>query len=172
MIKIIGCIVIVLSCSGLGYVMGMKFKSRVRELRCFNVALQMLETEIVYSNTPLPDAFDIIYKKTGSPADGLFKLVGINLNKKNHSTVGETFACSLNEIKSKLSINKEDIDILKSFGNSLGCSDIEGQEKNFKTVTKQLENQEKKAEESRAKNERMYKNIGILAGIAIAIVLM
>lgn len=172
MIKIIGCVVIVLASSGLGYMLGRRFKSRVKELGQIKTALQMFETEIAYSNTPLPDAFEIIYKKTGSPVNGIFKSMSGKLKEKTHSTVGEAFKCALKEVKDLLSINKDDVEILENFGNSLGCSDMDGQIKNFKMTINQIEIQEKRAEESRSKNERMYKNLGILAGLAIAIILM
>lgn len=172
MIKVIGCIVIVFASSGLGYMLGAKFKTRVKELGLIKITLQMLETEIVYSNTPLPDAFEIIYTKSSAPVNSMFKSMSRLLNEKTHSTVGEAFKCALEEVKDTLCINKEDVELLKSFGNSLGSSDIDGQIKNFKMTIKQIEIQEKKAEESRSKNERMYKNLGILAGLAIAIILM
>lgn len=172
MIKFVGCIIVVLACSGLGYMLGLRYKMRVMELRSIRMSLQMLETEIVYANTPLPEAFKIVYSKTNAPVNVIFKYMGCSLSKKKHNTVGEAFIAALQDAKESLNINKEDADILISFGNSLGLSDIDGQVKNFNMAIKQLESQEQKAEESRHKNERMFKNLGVLAGLAIAIILL
>lgn len=172
MIKIIGCIIIVLACSGLGFMLAARYKMRVLELRSIKMSLQILETEIAYSNTPLPDAFYMVSTKSSAPVNTIFVQMSTSLKEKNHSTVGEAFSKTIDEIREKMSITNEDIDILKSFGNSLGCSDTDGQIKNFNMAIKQLENQELKAEESRLKNERMYKNLGILAGLAIAIIFL
>jgi len=53
----------------------------------------------------------------------------------------------------------------------LGSSDVEGQIKNIRLTINQLKLQEQKAEELRAKNEAMYRNLGILGGLAIIIIL-
>lgn len=172
MLKFIGCIFIVFSSSGLGYILGTKFSARVREIKLLKMSLQLLETEIVYSNTPLPDAFEIISKKSSIPIKYIFKNMSVKLKNKLYSTVSEAFESSLNETNEKLSLSKEDMEILKVFGCSIGNSDIEGQVKSFKMIIKQLEGQEAKAEESRNKNEKMYKNLGFLTGLALAILLL
>lgn len=172
MIKLVGLIFIILSSSGLGYVLGTRFSMRVRELKLLKVALQMLETEIVYSNTPLPQAFESIQWRTSKPVNELFKMMSSNLNKKIYGTVGEAFSSAIDGVKEKMALEKDDIEILKSFGYSIGNSDVEGQVKSFKMILKQLDSQEIKAEESRNKSERMYKNLGLLTGIAIAILLL
>lgn len=172
MVKFIGCVLIFLSCSGIGYMLGVRFKSRVRELKLLRMSIQMLETEIVYANTPLPDAFSTVSKKSLAPVKEVFKSVSEALGKKRHFSVSEAYESAILEIKGRLSLNKEDMELLSSFCSSLGNSDMEGQVKNFKMILKQLENQEERAEEARGKSERMYKNLGVLAGLAIAIILL
>lgn len=172
MIRIVGFIFIIFSCSGLGYVLSSRLSMRVRELKLLRISLQMLETEIVYSNTPLPLAFNSVQKKCGRPVKNLFKTTSENLDKKVFGTVGEAFSASIEENKDILSLNREDMEILKSFGYSIGSSDVEGQVKSFNMVLKQLDGQEIKAEDIRSKNEKMYRNLGFLAGLAIVIILL
>jgi stage III sporulation protein AB len=172
MIKIIGCIVILIASSGFGYIAGSRFKYRVKELRLLMVSLQMLETEMTYTNTPLPEAFESVYLKSSTPINFIFKKVSQSLKNHTFSTVGEAFEKALLDCKDIMALSTEDIDILKSFGHTLGSSDIDGQIKSFKMVLKQLETQEAKAEEDRSKNEKMYKNLGFLAGIAVSVLLL
>lgn len=172
MFKLIGSILIILSSSSLGYVIGMKYSMRVREIKLLKISLQMLETEIAYSNTPLPDALKIIYKKSKPPINIIFNKTSINLSKKKYGSVGEAFCKSLDDTRGMYSLTDEDIDILKSFGQSLGNSDVDGQVKSFNLIIKELDGQEIKAEEMRKKNENMYKNLGFLAGVAITILLI
>ena len=68
-------------------------------------------------------------------------------------------------------MNSEDEEILISFGKLLGSSDTEGQIKNIRLTLNQLKMQEEKAEELRKKNESMYRNLGVLGGLAIIIIL-
>lgn len=172
MVKFIGLAFIVFSSSGLGYILGSRFNMRVRELRLLRAAIQMLETEVVYSNTPLPDAFESIYKRCSSPINELFRTISSNLTKRTFDSVGEAFSKAVEDLKRNLSLSHEDIEILKSFGHSIGNSDIGGQVKSYKMILKQLEIQESKAEEQRSKNEKMYKSLGTLSGLAIAILLL
>lgn len=172
MIKIIGSIFVIFSSAGIGYILGKDFSKRVIQLKQLRMSLQMLETEITYSSTPLPYAFEIISQKCGSPVKEIFKAVSDKLKGRHYSTVGEAFEKALLDCNNMTCYKKEDMEILKSFANSLGSSDREGQIKSFNLVIKQLEGQENIAEESRAKNEKMYKSLGLLSGLAIAIILL
>lgn len=172
MIKILGCIVIVLSCSGLGYMAGSRLNMRVRELKLLKVSLQMLETEISYSNTPLPTALDIVAHKSSHPVECIFRSAAYMMKERKFSSAGQVFQAALHECRDKLSMTNEDMEILKSFGYTLGSSDTLNQIKNFNMVIKQIEAQETKAEESRRKNEKMYKSLGFLSGLAITVILL
>jgi len=77
-------------------------------------------------------------------------------------TAGEAWAKAVKENIKNTSLNKEDEEIIISFGKMLGSSDVEGQIKNIRLTINQLKLQEQKAEELRAKNEAMYRNLGYL----------
>ena len=62
--------------------------------------------------------------------------------------------------------------MLVSFGRMLGVSDCEGQIKNIRLAIEQLKIQEQKAEIDRGKNEVMYKRLGFLGGLALALLLI
>lgn len=172
MIKLIGCLVILISSSGVGYIAGSRFGMRVKELRLLKISLQMLETEIAYANTPLPQALEAVYLKSSYPVNQIFKNACELLKKRMYSTVGEAFEKAIGMCSDILSLTAEDIGILKSFGYTLGTSDIDGQLKSFKMVMKQLESQEVKAEADMGRNEKMYKNLGVLAGLAVSVLLL
>ncbi len=170
MIKLIGCLFIILSSSGLGYILGGRFGKRVREIKLLMASFQMLENEIIYSSTPLPEAFESVSKKIGYPVNALFKRTGDYLNQRLYTTAGDAFKKSLGDMEDMLSIAREDMEILVNFGHTLGSSDTKSQEKNFKMLLSQLDIQEGKAHDAQNKNEKMYKNLGFLSGLAIAII--
>lgn len=172
MLKFIGCLFIFLACSGLGQIIGSGFYARVREISALRTALQMLETEIVYSQTPLPEAFQSISIRSTGVVRNIFNAAAANLKNRLYSTVGEAFEKAVDSVKDRVSLAKDDFEILKSFGHSLGSSDIDGQVKSFRLVIKQLEQQEIKAHEASIKNGKMYKSLGLLSGLAIAIIIL
>jgi stage III sporulation protein AB len=63
------------------------------------------------------------------------------------------------------------LDVLISFGSTLGISDRHDQVKHVKLAIAQLAQAEAKAWEEKEKNERMYKSLGVLSGLAIVILL-
>lgn len=172
LLKFIGCLFVILSSTGIGFLISSGFRERVEDIRLLKTSIMMLETEISYSNTPLPDAFESVSRKSSGTASRIFQYAGKSLKSRTCSTVGEAFERALNSYSKSNSLSKEDLDILSSFGYSLGSSDVEGQVKSFRLVLKQLEAQEVKAEELRGKNEKMYKSLGVLAGLAVSILLL
>ena len=74
--------------------------------------------------------------------------------------------------KCDLSLKKEDKEALKEFGILLGKTNKEGQINQIKFVSELLERQIEKAEIEKAKNETMYKKLGMIFGLGLVIVLI
>lgn len=152
--------------------MAFGYTRRVRELRAFQHALHILESEIMFTSTPLPQAVLKISRRLDRPLDRLFGLFGHILGQRIGYTAGEALAVAISKSRNLLCLNGEDIDIILGFGKNLGSTDRENQEKNFRLVKYQLGVQLKEAEEERNKNERLYKSLGFLLGAALVILLV
>ena len=72
--------------------------------------------------------------------------------------------------KSETSLNNEDKNIIKSLGKMLGKTDLEGQVSEIKLVQNFLNNQIENAEKEKQKNEKLYKTLGGVIGLAIVII--
>jgi stage III sporulation protein AB len=94
------------------------------------------------------------------------------LRDKKKNSVYEAFTDTYNQLKSDLYFDKEEIGVISSFMQSLGNSDIEGQKKNFNITIKKLESFEKRAEEIRTKNEKLYRYLGLSFGVLVVIILV
>jgi stage III sporulation protein AB len=171
-VKVFGCLVIMVCATLAGFVLANGYKKRVRELRAFQQALQMLESEILYTSTPLPQAVDRTARSLAAPVNRIFAVVGKVLDSRTGCTAGEAWCMGVDQTKDLLSLDSEDIEIIRSFGKNLGSVDKENQEKSFTLAKYQLRAQQAKAEEERSKNERLYKNLGFLLGAALVILLI
>ncbi|ABN52079.1 MAG TPA: stage III sporulation protein AB [Hungateiclostridium thermocellum] len=171
LLKIIGSLIVFMSSSLLGYMYSRRCSKRPAELRALQGYLQMFETEISFMSNVLKDAFTKIYMYDDSSVAVFFKGTVEALENDTGITAGEAWAKAVKENIKNTSLNKEDEEIIISFGKMLGSSDVEGQIKNIRLTINQLKLQEQKAEELRAKNEAMYRNLGILGGLAIIIIL-
>ncbi len=172
MIKVIGCLVILVCWTSGGYIVATGYGRRVRELRAFQHALQILESEILYTSTPLPQAVQRTSARLERPMDRVFTAMGQILEKRTGHTAGEVWCMAIDQTQGLLCLNREDIDIIRSFGKTLGSTDKENQEKNFRLAKFQLEAQQVKAEEQRNRNERLCKNLGFLLGAALVTLLV
>lgn len=168
--KIIGSCIVIIASSTLGFALARDCSRRPNELRLLQAMLQMLENEIAFMSNYLSVAFQNISESIKNPVSEIFSNTVVNLKEYNMNA-SEAWTLAVEEMKSKISLNREDKEILISFGKMLGNSDSEGQIKNIRLTLNQLKLQEQKAEESKKKNETMYRTLGILGGIALVIIL-
>lgn len=171
LVKIIGCFMIILSSSILGFNYSRLYSERLRNLINFQHCLQILETEIIYAATPLPEALKEVYNKGNKKVSYVFDEIRKYLINNKSSNVYDGFLKIASELKENLCFKEEDIEIILSFGRSLGVSNRIDQEKHFKVILLQLKNQQKDAEEEKTKNGKMYKSLGVLIGFGIVLAL-
>lgn len=137
-------------------------------MRC---ALGMLETEIGFGLTPLPEALNKVGIRIGGCVGEFFAKVIAKLNNEYSLTAGEAWEECLEDLKEEVSLFPGDLDILRSFGYTLGISDREDQIKNLKLAQEQLKTQEHSAEKLQESNQRMWRTVGFLAGLAVVFIL-
>jgi len=169
-IKFLGAIALIAATSFIGYSLAADCSKRPRALRELQALLQMLENEINYFSNLLSEAFIRIYEGSNSETAILFREASKKLGT-NGVTADAAWEEAIEENYTKLSLNKEDKAILLTFGKMLGNSDLEGQMNNIKLISSQLKLQELKAEQMRLKNEKMYRSLGVLSGLAITVIL-
>ena len=168
-LKVIGGIQIAVSSYLIGVKWASSLKHRVDDIREVEKVLEQLENEISFYSNILEEAFLKISKNTGKRITNILKDMAKNL-KLMPSNIAWEMAIKDNQKDTYL--GKEDIEIILSLSNLLGMSDINGQICNIKNIITRLKQQEKKADEIRQKNETLYKNLSVLVGITIIILLL
>lgn len=171
LLKIIGLTIILITSTQIGAKMAQRFEGRLKDLRGFSLALQILEREIAFLSNSLPDAMIKVSYIKGNPAV-IFRECGEILKSKEGYCVEEAWTMAFDKHVGNTFLEDEDKQILLNLGRSLGSYDIENQSQNIKTIQSQLCTQEKNAEELIVKNTKLYKSLGVLGGIAIVIVLL
>ncbi len=166
-IKYIFLALIFLITSFLGLAIANKYKSRVKDLKEVRNILNILETKIKYTYRPLPDIFDEISKSFRSNIGSIFKIAK---DKMQEFSAGEAWIYAIEN--SNTSMNKEDLNQLKNLEKLLGKTNVEGQISEIELMKKTVDTQIEKAEEEQKKNEKLYKNLGIIIGLAIVIILV
>ncbi|AIS52369.1 stage III sporulation protein AB [Thermoanaerobacter kivui] len=134
-------------------------------------SLNLFKIEVTYSKSPLNEILTAISQSADKTIKFIFSKTAEMLSQNEGYTAGEAWEIALNEWNSDY-LKKEDKEILKSFGYGLGNSDVYNQEKNFDLAIELLKRQLSNAEEESKKNEKLYKNIGVLTGLAIIILFL
>lgn len=166
-IKLVGAALVVLSCGYAGLLVAYRFRARPVELRYLRVALQVLETEIAYAATPLPEVLGKLAGRFPAPVGLLWETTGRLLQDGRGRSMGEVWSISLDYFSRFSALTGEDLDILLQFGFDLGNSSKAEQVKNLRLTGEQLRLQEEKAEQERQKNERLWRALGFLGGLAV-----
>ncbi len=112
-------LVLVFGCSCLtGFMISKKFKNRVIELREFKNILNILEAKIKFTYQPLGDIFSEI-SVMSSEGDSISKFFKEILNRMKSKDVATSWDEALESSKTFLSLDKEDINIIKGLGKLL-----------------------------------------------------
>jgi len=170
MLKLVGAVITVTAFGLTGMTIARKYREYPNQLRLIRSGLQMLETEIVYASSPMPEALEIVGRRIEEPIGDLFLTVASMMTKRKLS-LREAWENGLEELRAKSLLEAVDIDILRVFGHGLGMSDVAEQVKNLHLVQEQLSNQELKAREKRDKGEKLWHALGFLLGLAVVLIL-
>ncbi|EOR20368.1 MULTISPECIES: stage III sporulation protein SpoIIIAB [Clostridium] len=172
MLKITAVIIIFLSCTYIGFYYGESFKKRSRQLNSILKSVLFLNNEVMYTNTPLPEALKYISLKVESPVNYVLSNVSDKLLKSESTSVYEAFEKEYKKNKSEFYLQDEDKRIVKDFLRSLGESGVYGQDKLFNLTIENMKLNCKSAEELAKKNIKMYRVLGICIGAMISIFLI
>ncbi len=170
--KLLGGLMIISSSGLIGILLSNKYSMRPKILKKFRFSMQLLETEIIYGNTPLPYALHNISVKSERPWDIFLSEVSENILKRRFFSMEEAWNDAIAGHLDLPYLNKADIGLIRSIGKVIGKSDTEDQKKHFNLLYAELSHHEDAAENDKRKNERMYRSLGFLLGIAIYIVLI
>ncbi len=169
LIKYIGLALILGACSYIGYLISKKYANREKELKEMKSALNIFITKIKYTYEPIPKIFEEISQKIkdNRNVSNIFKVASRNMAE---CEAGEAWNRSLENVNTNM--KSEDINVLKGLSKLLGKVDADGQVREIELVDNFLNKQIEDAEKERAKNERMYRTLGISIGIAITVILI
>ena len=166
-IKIIILFMIFLSSSFIGKIIAGRYKYRVEELKEMKNAINIFKTKIKFTYSPIPEIFDEIAKNSNKNVGEIFNLAKKEMYNK---TAGDAWEKAIFETKNNL--KQEDKKTLSMLSKMLGKSDLEGQVSQIDITLNFLEKQIKEAEVERNKNEKLYKKLGTIMGLALVIILI
>lgn len=172
MLKLMFLLMIFIISSYLGFIYGETFKKRHDQLKEILKALSILEGEIMYGSTPLPEALDNISSKVREPLSKVIKGVKEKLICGNVESVYEGFIEEFLVLEDEFYFNESDKRILGDFFKSLGDSGVYGQGKIFALAIEGIKLNIEEANDIAKRNTKLYRYLGICFGAMVTIFLI
>ncbi|WEK55592.1 MAG: stage III sporulation protein SpoIIIAB [Candidatus Cohnella colombiensis] len=174
MLKFAGVILILFAGTMIGMLQAARFAARPRQIRHLLHALQRLETEISYGQTPLPEALLTIATLVPKPLAGIFEEIANSLRNQAADT-GETVRqCWERTIESRwhgTAMKQVEKEAFLRLGATLGSSGRDDQLKHIRLTMVQLQTEEATAREDQMRYEKLSRTLGALAA-ALVVILM
>lgn len=170
MLSWLGAITVIVSALLVGLAKREEFKSREQELKDFMNFLSRLENDLDCFKSGLRDALEHALPYCETNLQVMLETVLEKLRVATGERVSEIWNEAL--IHTNFTINAEDKEILKSFGNGLDGGDFSAQKRNIEFTKKQLEQRLEDARKSGEKNGKLSVQLSLLGSIAVVILLL
>lgn len=170
MFKILGCILVFTGSTCIGIIKSASYKARRTELENTMELLRMLQMNITYRK----DALQKTFIRTADLKECWFSelLRSCSNMLAEHMTIEDAWQISIDRNMALCPLYHNDLEILKDIAMGLGKSDIKGQADIFEPALLRLTAALSEAAELEKKQGRMYRSLGMAAGLVIVILLL
>ncbi len=170
--KVVGCILIILSSTLMGFYCSNELKTRINDIKELRKLVVLLRGDIRYGNTPLPEAICAIARRHEGGFKNFFTKVSVRLSEHSGNTFSQVWKEAVDEELNQTSLNKKDKSSLIQFGENLGYLDKEMQMNTLELFLAQLEDEIIELSKTAKEKSYLYNTLGIMAGIFISIILI
>lgn len=167
--KIIGAILILLSCGATGFYIAGEYIKEETLLRNLAHVVDFMKCELQYRLTPLPELCRKSADETINPLRSIFVQLSSYLDSNTSSDVTScmnTVLAASNKLTPKCS------EAMGMLGNCLGRFDLDGQLHGLEAVHDQCEKNLDVLLKDKQNRTRQYQTLGLCAGAALIIILL
>lgn len=169
MIKMVGALLIICSCTGFGSFLAYKSRREEQSLRQLIAVLDFMGCELQYHLTPLPELCRQASRECTGVVQTVFSCLTKELEAQITPNVTFCMEAALNRVGSVPAIT---LRCLRLLGRSLGRFDLSGQLSGLETVRKACRLEIAHLSENRDQRLQNYKTLSICTGAALAILLI
>ena len=170
MLKMVGSCIVILTAAYIGAGIAGILRRRVTVLREFQTALELMEREMNYTGTAMPELLELLANRIEAPDGSFFRRCGGKLDRLDQHGFGAVWRGEL--AGSELLLKDEEREVIERLGDVLGRYDGEGQCAAIARVRLELADQQRKAEEDRQRLSRVYQAVILGAGVMLVILLL
>jgi stage III sporulation protein AB len=171
LLKAVGAIIILFAATMIGFQAANLYAERPKEIRRLIIGLQLLDTEIYYSQLPLQQALFRVARRLRGVVGVIFQTAGEYLKNYDGLSTTDCWELAVSKTWNKTTMRKPEKEVFLTLGRVLGRSDKQDQQKHLRLAIMNLQSEEQEAKFDAQKYEKMYKSLGFLSGL-LAVILM
>lgn len=171
-LKVVGCILIIGSCTGMGCLFGSEIKRRMEDLKAAKSVAILLRGDIRYAQTALPEALENAAKRHEGRMAPFLKRVSGELKQYSGTSLKEIWVRAVNEELKNTSFTKKDRECLMQLGEQLGYLDKNMQMNTIDLYITQVEELMKDISSDAKQKIHLYQSLGVLFGIFVIILIL
>lgn len=171
MVKIAGICMVVFACAMLGKNMSDRLAARKRTLEHLHHFLTTLSNEISFSLEPLPDIIGRVSREDLGHVSEFARYVARELHNRENATLREVWLRGLDKYRKALGISDETLAVLRTLGKKLGTMSKDIEVGNIALALGSIEEEGRRVQTLYDKNSKLYRNLSIMAGVLIVVIL-
>lgn len=170
--KIVGAILIFLATGAYGFGMSSKFKRQLNELKEIEKMLILLKGEIACLKTPLPEALKRIAARLKAPVGKILTAVYERYLEDEKNSLPFIWETEWKDKETAFHLTQKELDQISSFGTCMGLADAATQLATVDMHLRETEREIQELEEVVPGKSRLYRNLSILCGMMIVLILL
>lgn len=172
MVRITGCLVVILGTTLMGFKTADKIRQRYKSLMYLKKILIMLRAEIDYNQSEINEIFGELEKRTIGAFSSFFGALFEETKGFYNQTIGVYWNGAVDTNLIDMGFQNGDIQKIKELGENLGYLDKKMQLNNIDYTLDYIDRETNELGLNMDKNMKMWKMFGALAGVFVTIVLV
>ncbi|WP_369413914.1 stage III sporulation protein SpoIIIAB [Aquibacillus saliphilus] len=154
-----------------GFELAKKLNDRPKQIIQLKNALQILEAEILFGQSPIIEACENLSRQLPEPISLLFKGISEDL-RKHPGNLYDIWRKNLDSFWPIVSLGVNEKEILRQFGRTLGQHDFTQQQKHIHLALTHLDRELQEAHDYQFRYSKMVKTLGFLTGLLVVLLLI
>ena len=162
MLRLMGTVLVLFSCTALGWSRSMTLQKRLEQLR-------EVEKMVTYRKETLPEALLRISEKTAPPFSEFLREVSRQASLFQGDCFSKIFRETAQQCLKDSALHKKDLEAFSQLGEYLGWMDITLQKNTITLYQEQLKQEIQYLERELPGRKKMCQSLGVIAGIFLSI---
>ncbi len=169
--KLLGSILVIVSCSALGMWRAEQWKEHRKILEQIRKMILLLKGEILYAHAPLGEALEHVGKKSEGVPAKLFCQVAERIGQQDGEVFYELWKEAIECCRKELLLTEKECQEFQAFGEHLGYLDLGMQERTMELYLEQLQLSVDFYREHERERTKLCTSLGFMGGLFLAIIM-